>query len=804
LSRGARTGLRPPPAASLRSSSFRPASSHSCVVLERLPIDAHLNRIVDEVRRVGAAVIVASPGAGKTTRVPPALAADGPVLVLQPRRVAARALARRIAEEQGWTLGGEVGWQVRFERRFSAATRVLLATEGILTARLQQDPLASDFRTIVLDEFHERSIHADLGLALARQAQLARDDLRLVVMSATIDPAPVSAFLGGCPVVHVDGAAHPLAIDYAPGESVALAARSMAAETRGRVLCFLPGAAEIRRAQDELARLAPHVTTAPLYGSLDPDEQDRALSASDSAPRVILATNIAETSLTVPGVDAVVDTGLHKVARYDPARGIDSLDTERISAASAGQRAGRAARLGPGRVRRLWEARDRLRPHGEPDIARIDLAALLLDVIAWGGGDDFAWFEAPPETSRRAALRLLERLGAIAEGRLTSLGRRLQSIPVHPRLARLLLEAHGAFEAAAVCASLSERGVLPPRHETTTCDLLAVIDGWGQAPGHVRQTARALEDAAARALGPEKRAHVDERELRRAILAGYPDRVAQRREPRGDRVRLASGAGAALGAECGVRDGEWLAVLDVQAVTGRTPAPEARVRIASRVEPEWLEPTSEERLHELDAAGRVRAVRRLRYDALVLAEQPVAADSAERARLLASAYRERGWSDRDRALLARLRFADLAVDEAALVDAASLTARSLDDIDVVGALDGNVRRELDRLAPDTLLVPSGRRAPIDYPETGGAVVSVKLQELFGLAESPRIGPRREPVVIHLLAPNGRPVQMTRDLRSFWTTTYPEVRRELRGRYPKHPWPEDPWTATPTARTVRKK
>jgi ATP-dependent helicase HrpB len=772
-------------------------------VRDTLPIDAHLARIVDDVRRAGAAVIVASPGAGKTTRVPPALAADGPVLVLQPRRVAARTIARRIAEEQGWTLGGEVGWHVRFERRFSAATRVLLATEGILTARLQQDPLATAFRTIVLDEFHERSIHADLGLALARQAQLARDDLRLVVMSATLDPAPISVFLGGCPIVEVDGAAHPLTIEYAPGESVATAARALAAESRGRVLCFLPGAAEIRRAQEEIARTAPRLTTAPLHGSLDADDQDRALAPHPSAPRIILATNIAETSLTVPGVDAVVDTGLHKVARYDPARGIDSLDTERISDASAGQRAGRAARLGPGRVRRLWPAHDRLRPQREPDIARIDLAAPLLDVIAWGGGDDFAWFEPPPEPARAAALRLLERLGAVAGGRLTPLGRRLQSIPVHPRLARLLIEARGAFEAAAVCAALSERGALPPRHESTTCDLLAVIDAWDRAPGHVKQTARALEDAAGRALGAGKCARIDERELRRAILAGYPDRLAQRREPRGDRVRLASGAGATLGAECGVREGDWLVVLDVQAVTGRTPAPDARVRIASRVEPEWIEPTGDELVHELDASGRVRAVRRVRYDALLLGEQHATVDPDARARLLAQGYRDRGWTDADRALLARLRFAGLEVDLVALVDAASSAARSLDEVDIAAALDRQTRRDLDRLAPESLRVPSGRHVRVEYPETGGAAISVKLQELFGLAESPRIGPRHEPVLIQLLAPNGRPVQMTRDLRSFWTNTYPEVRRELRGRYPKHPWPDDPWTATPTARTQRK-
>jgi ATP-dependent helicase HrpB len=781
-----------------------------------LPIDAHLEHIVAEVRRARAAVIVASPGAGKTTRVPPALAADGPVLVLQPRRVAARTLARRVGEEQGWILGDEVGWHVRFERRFTPRTRVLFATEGILTARLQQDPLASDFRTIVLDEFHERSIHADLGLALARQAFLARDDLRIVVMSATIDPAPICRYLGDCPAIDVGGRAHPLTVDYAPAQSLALAAGELAASTRGQVLCFLPGAGEIRRAHDEIARLAPGLEVVPLHGSLTAEEQDRALAPPQRPGRIVLATNIAETSLTVPGVDTVIDTGLHKVARYDPARGIDSLDTERISLASADQRAGRAARLGPGRVRRLWAAHDRLQAQSEPDIARIDLTGPLLDVLAWGGdADTFAWFEAPPDASLRAAGQLLERLGAVAGRRLTTLGRQLQSLPVHPRLARILLAAHGAHEAAAVCASLAERNLLPPRHEATTCDLLAVVDRWREAPGHVRQVARALQEAAARVLGADARAHVDELALRRAIFTGYPDRLAQRREPRGDRLLLASGAGATLAAESGVRDGDWLAALDVhtapqptfprQPFPGESRAAEARVRIASRVESEWVAPTSVEREHRFDAAtGRVRAWRRARYGAIVLFEQPAEADPDEQARLLAEAWRDRGPTTADRRVLARLRFAGLAADEASLVAAASRRARALDDIDLAAAIDPAMRRELDRLAPTSLLVPSGRHASLDYEDDGSVSAAVKLQELFGLAETPRVGARREPVLLQLLAPNGRPVQRTRDLRSFWTRTYPEVRRELRGRYPKHPWPEDPWTATPSARPTRRK
>ena len=322
-----------------------------------LPIDPFIDQIVDRVRQARAAVITAAPGAGKTTRVPPALLPDGPVILLQPRRVAARAIASRIAEERGWTLGREIGWQVRFERRFGADTRLLVVTEGILTARLQTDPLLSDFATIVLDEFHERSVHADLAIALARQAWRARDDLRIVVMSATLESQPVSAFLGGCPVIDVPGRTHRLDISYQPGRSVADAAVDLLGATNGQILCFLPGAPEIRRVVSELQHKAGSaVDVVPLHGSLNADEQDLALRPSPRR-RVIVATNIAETSLTVPGVTAVIDAGLQKVARYDAERGIDSLETERITLDAADQRAGRAGRLAPGVVQRLWDAR---------------------------------------------------------------------------------------------------------------------------------------------------------------------------------------------------------------------------------------------------------------------------------------------------------------------------------------------------------------------------------------------------------------------------------------------------------------
>ena len=362
--------------------------------LPPLPIDARLGEVRDALARKRAVVVSAFPGAGKTTRIPPALTDAGPVILLQPRRVAVRAVARRIAEERGWAIGGEVGWQVRFEKRFRRDTRLLVVTEGILTARLQHDPLLSEFSTVILDEFHERSIHADLGLALARQAWRARDDLRIVVMSATMDIARVAEFLDDAPVIEVPGALHPLTVEYAAGQSVPDAARDVLSKTSGQILCFLPGSREIDQARAELAgmrssgMLPQTVDIVPLHGSLEAGEQDEAVSTT-TARRIILATNIAETSLTVPGVTAVIDTGRVKVARYDAERGIDSLTLERVTQDSAEQRAGRAARLAPGLVRRLWDARDRLRPHRDADIARIDLAGPLLDILGWGGAPTF-------------------------------------------------------------------------------------------------------------------------------------------------------------------------------------------------------------------------------------------------------------------------------------------------------------------------------------------------------------------------------------------------------------------------------
>jgi Helicase conserved C-terminal domain/DEAD/DEAH box helicase len=408
-----------------------------------LPVDAHVDAVVSLVRAEKRAVILAPPGAGKTTRIPPALTALGRTILLQPRRVAARTLARRIATERNWTLGEEIGWQIRFERRFSARTQLLVATEGILTARLQADPLLSDFSVVILDEFHERSIHADLALALVKQAADTRDDLAVVVMSATMDAAPVARFLGGARVIEIATRTHPIDVRYR-NVSMPEAIREVSRDARGHILCFLPGAREI----EDVRRAFPQAL--PLHGSMSVEAQELALAPSRDR-KIILSTNVAETSLTVEGVTDVIDSGLQKVLRYDPETAVDHLVLEQISRDSADQRAGRAGRTGPGRATRLWDERMLLRPHREPEVRRVDLASPVLDIFAWGGDPrTFEWYERPPEHRIESAIELLRRLGAL-EPRVAE---QLRRLPLHPRLARVLLD--GGEAAVRVCALLSE------------------------------------------------------------------------------------------------------------------------------------------------------------------------------------------------------------------------------------------------------------------------------------------------------------------------------------------------------------
>lgn len=702
-----------------------------------LPVDRHLDDILALVRSERRAVIVAPPGAGKTTRIPPLLTALGRTILLQPRRVAARALARRIALERGWTIGQEIGWQIRFERRFNDRTQLLVATEGILTARLQSDPLLSDFSVVILDEFHERSIHADLALALVKQAADTRDDLAVVVMSATMDAAPVARFIGGR-VIGIEARTHPIEIRYRPNVSMADAIREVAQSATGHVLCFLPGAREIERVRREVESPAlPHVF--PLHGSLDVDAQERALAPS-SDRKIILATNVAETSLTVEGVTDVIDAGQQKVLRYDAETAVDHLDTEMISRDSADQRAGRAGRTAPGRATRLWDERMILRPQREPEVRRVDLASAALDIFAWGGDPrSFEWFERPPESRIDSAIELLRRLGAIDGQKLTPMGETLRSIPLHPRLARVL--ADGGAAAVRVCALLSE-----DVRNIGSGDALALADS-------------PRLDFAARELARFAKGNGD---VRRALLAGYPDRVAMRREPGSLRLLLSSGTGAVLAKDSGMHEGEFLVALDVSG------GQEALVRIASVVEREWLMPTHEDVVHTIRDDGKVRATKRVWYDHLLLREINVAPDALEAHRLSEEYARK----NVDPQLVRRIAFA------------------------------GDEHR-LHQLAPERIELPSGRTAKLDYQEDGSVLASVKLQELFGLADTPRIGPKQTPVTFALLSPAGRPVQVTRDLRSFWNGAYQQVRKELRARYPRHPWPEDPWTAQATHRTKKR-
>ena len=773
-------------------------------MLVPLPIDEHLDAIREAVRRHRAAIVTAVPGAGKTTRVPPALARDGSVLLLQPRRVAARAIARRIALEQAWTLGREVGWQVRFDRNFSSDTRLLVATEGVLTSRLQQDPMASRWSTIVIDEFHERSIHADVGLALAREAWRARGDLNLVVMSATIEAERVAAYLGGCPIVQVPGRLHALNISYRNS-----AVEDAVAETTragdGAVLVFLPGAPEIRRTAERLRPLiSPDVAILPLHGGLSSDEQDAALEPT-GRPRVVLATNLAETTVTVPDVTTVVDSGLVKIARYDADRAIDSLETERVSQDSADQRAGRAGRVRDGLVVRLWDARDRLRPHREPEIARVDLAGVVLDVIGWGGDPaGLQWFEAPRADALTAASTLLRRLGAIDAGqRMTPMGRSLLRLPLHPRLGRMLLESGGALFVARACVLLSERHRLLPTHTATTCDLLAAVENDRRYDAIAKELLRsAREPLELLGVPAGSSANLSETEFRRAVFSAYPDRVARRRSTGSDRFVMASGSGARLARESGVVNAEYVVCVDVGAMpAGGDPL----IRMATAVEPQWLSATDTRVEHVFDPArGTVRATRLDLYDAMPLAETPVAVDPSQSGPLVAAELIARGPSDRDQDLLRRLAIAGINSSFAEIVSRASTYATTLSEIDLETALSPTEREALRRHAPESLLLPSGRTTRLQYRDGGQVIASAKLQELFGLADSPHVGLSRVPVTFELLSPAGRPVQVTRDLRSFWARGYPEVRKELRARYPRHPWPDDPWTAVPTARPMRRK
>ena len=770
-----------------------------------LPIDDRLPEIREALVTSGACVIVAPPGSGKTTRVAPFLVEDGPVILLQPRRVAARTLARRIAQENAWTIGDEIGWQVRFENRTGPRTRLVVATEGILTARMMRDPFLEAFKTVILDEFHERSLHTDLALAMVRQAREVRADLRIVVMSATLDPGPVSAFLGGAPVLNVPGRVHPITIEHRDEESLPSLVDEILGSSTGHLLIFLPGAREI---QDTQAILLPRVGTRaqvfPLHGALSLSDQDRVL-AVDERRKIILATNIAETSLTIDGVTDVIDTGTHKVARYDDTRGLDRLELERISMDCADQRAGRAGRTSPGRAFRLWDHRLDLAQTRTAEIDRVDLIGSFLSILAWGESpEDFHWFQHPQADRIERGLQLLEDLGAYSNGKITTRGLRFARLPVHPRFAAVIEAASDRKTAATACALLSERDFYRGPVLATTCDLWTRIEALHAAPPGIRATVASLIRSSKRLLEPDRDEGVGSIAipLERALLAGFPDRLGRRRQENSDRVLLASGHGARIDRSSGVVNGELVLALDVSGGVNRG-VTEATIRLAAQIERDWIVPDRNEIVHFFDEeARRVRAVRRVSYRRLTLSESTASVDPEQAAPLLIEAFRRLGPGPIARIAFNRMRVAGLAVDPDEIYERACCGRTQLPDLDPLDWVPPHERARLDTLAPAKLELPSGRFVPLTYEDDGTVVLEAKLQELFGLAETPRVGSNRRPLRIHLLAPNRRPVQVTQDLVSFWNRTYPEIRKELRGRYPKHPWPEDPWTVPATHRTKR--
>jgi ATP-dependent helicase HrpB len=843
-----------------------------------LPIDAHVPRVLDALTRARALVLVAEPGAGKTSRVPPAIvttrgllhADHSNVVLLQPRRVAARAAAERIAEERGWQLGREVGYHVRFDRKLSRDTRLRVITEGILTRQLLEDPFLSGTGAVVLDEFHERSIHVDLAVALLREVRSSvRPDLILVVMSATLEAEPVAKFLGDCPIVRVEGKTYPVEVSHAARlgartddlvtQEVERIGRS---EQPGDVLVFLPGAAEIRDMIHRLGALAfsQSIALLPLHGSLPSVEQTRALRPDPQGRRkVICATNIAETSLTIDGVRFVIDTGQARVAGYDARRGLDRLELKRISKASAVQRAGRAGRTAPGQCVRLWSEREfHESPDFElPEIQRVDLCATVLALHAWGYPDPrrFPWYAPPPEQTIVAAERLLAMLGALdapSNGKITDVGRRLLPLPVHPRLGRLLVAAvdQGMLEAgAALAAVLSEKDFVldearaPSARGSSDVLLRAQMLVDARAPKQqaidlaaMNQVVRVRDELirVAEMIDAGTRGqHAGEDALLKLVLLAYPDRVARRRAPGAPGAVMVGGGGVRLDRESVVHDWEFFVAADARQ-DARNPSAEARVRLASGIRVEWLhelfaKSIRRERRAVFDQpGGRVVGISTVSYHDLTLREERDAAvDVQLAADVLAEAVRPIATQVLSRnppatALLARVRFlrrhmpehAWPSWDEAKLADVlaeACAGKRSIDELaraDLAASLRARLpfalTRLLDQHAPSELRVPSGRSISIGYPTgEGPATMSVRLQELFGWTETPRLAAGRVPLVLHLLGPNFRPVQVTDDLRSFWTSTYPQVRKDLRVRYPKHAWPEDPFTAPPEAKGFRR-
>ena len=826
-----------------------------------LPIDHVLPDIVRALASAPSLVLEAPPGAGKTTRVPRAMLdaglVTGEIIVLEPRRLAARLAARRVAEELGERLGETIGYTVRFEDVSSKQTRVRFVTEGILTRRLLADPLLRGVSAVLLDEFHERHLQGDVALALLRRIQRStRPDLKIIAMSATLEAGPVAEFLG-CQVIRSEGKRFDVAIEHLPAPDdrkldlqIASAVRALLHDgLDGHVLCFLPGAGEIRRALEACAKLAAEndLALVPLHGDLPPAEQDRAVGAS-SKRKIILSTNVAESSVTIDGVVAVVDSGLVRVIRHAPWSGLPALGIEKTSRASATQRAGRAGRTRPGRALRLYTKADfDLRPdHDTPEILRVDLSQTLLELAAVRARD-VAWLDPPKAEALIAAEDLLGRLGATNEaGEITSIGQRMLAFPLHPRQARMLVEAErrGVADDVAILAALVGEKDLrsaskarfdgPPGGRsldiaTEQSDLLGLLDRFREAQdsGFAAHALRAIGldagavhavERARKQLGrivrnddrktPTSPKSADDA-LLLSVLAGFPDRVARRKRQGARDLALAQGGTAELAETSAVRDAPWLVAVDAENVRGRT-----LVRVASGIEPEWLIELFEDRIREVadlgfdDAKGAVTGASKMMYDALAIAESPgFDRNDPKVADLLYEKAFARGARSlvADEALarwLARARFAasqDKSLRAPADADVAlalralcmgKTTLREVAEGDLLGTLRSEIGGfgKIEELAPEKVTLASGRTVPIAYDEGKAPWVESYLQDFFGTKSTPHAG--RIPVVLHLLAPNKRAVQVTTDLAGFWERHYPAVRKELMRKYPRHAWPED--------------
>lgn len=840
-----------------------------------LPVEHVIPDLLAALAKHPAVVLQAPPGAGKTTRVPlallnaPFLNQSG-IIMLEPRRLAAVNAARWMAASLKEQVGRTVGFSIRFERQVSQATRIEVVTEGILTRRLQSDPLLTGVGVVIFDEFHERSLNADLALALCRDVQCGlREELKIIVMSATLDGGAVAALLGDAPVITSRGESFPVEIRYLPREAegdasaqTCEAIRRALRETEGDILAFLPGSGEIRRCQRFLAELrelprAPLIC--PLYGDLPFAAQEQAIMPGDRR-KVVLATNIAETSLTIEGVRVVVDSGWSRQLRFDPASGLNRLVTVRVSAASATQRAGRAGRLGPGICYRLWteHAQRSLLPFTPPEIRSADLTSLVLDLAQWGVTDaaSLNWLDPPPGPALSEARRLLKRLGGLdRQGMITAIGRRMAAIPAHPRLAHLLLLARDRGYGSLACdmvALLSERDLL---RSTTVggalqsspsdmLDRLEALAGWRRKGGGARDASgvdphacRAVDQASRHfrhLLGsPEPPPDADPETVGLLLAWAYPDRVARQREPGGGRYLIANGRGGSLSQRSAVRNQPFIIAYSMEGgEQGDGAIHQASAISLATLRREFADQLVTERLVEWDGRqARVAAREEERLDAVVLGSRPITPAVEElRAALLKGiavgpGLAALGWTSAARQLLARARFLSRHVTDrdwpdfseqqlAATLDtwlgpclAGVKSLAELAALDLLPPLKAlftwEQLRLLDEGAPPHCAVPSGSRIPLDYGADGPPVLAVKLQELFGLADTPTVAWGKVPVLLHLLSPARRPIQVTQDLRSFWNTIYPEVKKELKGRYPRHPWPDDPWNAVPT-RGVKKR